>query len=878
MLAASATRLSDRPASSPRATPATFTSSTSSADRFPPGQVLGDRYRIVRKLGRGGMGEVYLADDLKLTQPVALKFLPQSLEADATKLSQLQNEVRLARQVSHPNVCRVYDLAEAGGVHFLTMEYVDGEDLSSLQRRIGRLPEDRATSVARQISAGLAAAHSRGVLHRDLKPANVMMDADGLVRITDFGLAAVGGTIADGFAGTPAYMAPEQLAGRAATEKSDIFALGLVLYELFTGKRAFQARTIDELRTQHDERRFATPAEVVPGLHPAIDRVIQQCLDPDPRQRPATPLAVAAGLPGGDPLAAALAAGETPSPELVAASGGEAATLTPLQGVLLVAGTIAVLVSCLVLADRYRLTALVPLDLSMPALEDRARTFESRLGLGDGAIDRATGMQQSGDLLNWLRAHPSGSATAAPYAAVQPSPMFFWYRSSPRLLVPTDDAQSRPSTQNPPLSVSGMTVVALDMRGRLVEFLNVPPQVESADAAPAAPVDWAPFFDAAGFDRSRFADAPPQWTPRVYADARAAWIGTSAALPDVPLRIEAASHRGRPVNFQIIGPWTRPTRMQAPPTNTVGDLVGFVASALVVPAFLVGGILLARRNLRRGRGDRRGAIRLGAVLTALLLAKWVIGASHFPDIGIEQTRFGVALSGALYAAAVMALLYLAIEPQVRRTHPAMLVTWSRLVGGRVRDPQLGRDLVIGALAGSAMSLISFLPHLLPPSFGWQPFLPPNVDLQTLRGLGAALAVAVGSLAFALQNSFLGAVGVVLVRLIVRQPVAAFVLTIVAFAPLAAAGQIATERLWLDLLFGGALVLIVLGVITRWGIVAGAVSFFVHFLTWTFPMTLDASRFFFPTSVSVLVTVAGLAVAGVVLARAREPLLGRLIND
>ena len=145
--------------------------------RFEPGTVLGARYRIVGRLGRGGMGEVYRADDLKLGQPVALKFLPSDVDKDAARLTQLHAEVRLARQVSHPNVCRVYDIDETEGSTFLSMEYVDGEDLSSLLRRVGRFSEKRALEIARQICAGLAAAHERGVIHRDLKPANVMIDA-----------------------------------------------------------------------------------------------------------------------------------------------------------------------------------------------------------------------------------------------------------------------------------------------------------------------------------------------------------------------------------------------------------------------------------------------------------------------------------------------------------------------------------------------------------------------------------------------------------------------------------------------------------------------------------------------------------------------------
>src|SRR5262249_41556111 len=156
-----------------------------------------------------------------------------------------RNEVRLARQVSHPNVCRVYDIGEIEDAPFLSMEYVDGEDLASLLRRIGRLPSDKALDIARRLCAGLTAAHEKGVLHRDLKPANIMIDGRGEVLITDFGLAAVAGTVDETAArqGTPAYQAPEQLTGREVTPRSDIYALGLVLYEIFTGKRAFEAKS-----------------------------------------------------------------------------------------------------------------------------------------------------------------------------------------------------------------------------------------------------------------------------------------------------------------------------------------------------------------------------------------------------------------------------------------------------------------------------------------------------------------------------------------------------------------------------------------------------------------------------------------------------------
>src|SRR6185436_1532993 len=174
---------------------------------FVAGQVLLERYRILGLISRGGMGEVYRADDLKLDQPVALKFLPAAFSEDRTRLDRFYSEVRIARQVSHPNVARVYDVGEIDGQTFLSMEYIDGEDLSTLLRRIGRFPGDRAVQISREVCAGLAAAHDRGVLHRDLKPANVMIDGRGRARITDFGLASVVSEQgpADVRSGTPHY-------------------------------------------------------------------------------------------------------------------------------------------------------------------------------------------------------------------------------------------------------------------------------------------------------------------------------------------------------------------------------------------------------------------------------------------------------------------------------------------------------------------------------------------------------------------------------------------------------------------------------------------------------------------------------------------------
>ncbi|HEX8255903.1 MAG TPA: serine/threonine-protein kinase, partial [Thermoanaerobaculia bacterium] len=330
------------PMSSTPSTPSTPVSTASRRHemdkaRFIPGDVVAGRYRVVGLLGRGGMGEVYRADDLKLSQPVALKFLSEALSSNGAALARFHREVSLARQISHRHVCRVYDIGEHAGMHFLSMEFVRGEELASLLKRIGRLPLDKAIETARQLCAGLAAIHAAGVLHRDLKPANVMIDEQGDVRITDFGVAALSEGVSgrEAMVGTPAYMAPEQLAGGELTTRSDLYALGLVLYEAFTGNRPFTSTSVaDIVRDRLGDTAPTTPSSWVADLPPLVDRVVLRCLEKDPERRPANALQVAGALPGGDPLAAALAAGETPSPQMVAAAPRQG-SLRPWSAVLL---------------------------------------------------------------------------------------------------------------------------------------------------------------------------------------------------------------------------------------------------------------------------------------------------------------------------------------------------------------------------------------------------------------------------------------------------------------------------------------------------------------------------------------------------------------
>ena len=253
-----------------------------------PGKVLAERYRIVSMLGRGGMGEVYRADDLKLKQRVALKFLPVALGGDAKLLEALHNEVRHARRVTHRHVTRVYDIGEAEGLHFLSMEFIEGENLGSLLRRIGKLPVNKALELGQELCSGLLAAHEEGLLHLDLKPANLMIDERGQLRITDFGLARLtkDAEAETRRAGTPAYMAPEQLLLGEASTQSDIYAVGLILHEMFTGTCLHARRSLEEIISWHQSRESSHPLSLSKAVPGGLEPLITKCLERDLAQRP----------------------------------------------------------------------------------------------------------------------------------------------------------------------------------------------------------------------------------------------------------------------------------------------------------------------------------------------------------------------------------------------------------------------------------------------------------------------------------------------------------------------------------------------------------------------------------------------------------------
>jgi serine/threonine-protein kinase len=788
---------------------------------------------------------------------VALKFLPEAAAKNEELLIRFRNEVRTARRVTHSNVCRVYDVGEVDGQTFLSMEYVDGEDLASLLRRIGRLPPDKALEIARQLCAGLAAAHREGVLHRDLKPANIMLDGRGHAVITDFGLAGLVDQVQgpDVRSGTPAYMSPEQLAGKEVTPKSDTYALGLVLYEIFTGKPAFRAESFAELVRLRNEKPVSKPSSWLKDLDPAVERVIMRCLEQDPANRPASPLAVVAALPGGDPLAAALAAGETPSPEMVAAA-GEKEGIAPRAAVAGLAMVIAGLAIITLAGLQVSGLRMMPQALAPEVLTVKAEEIVKSLGYTDRPVDQAAQWYYNTDFTDYVHSHDQPRPNWPKVLSEPPLVLQYAYRQSPVYLDP-DGYQGLSLTpgvvqfDDPPAIQSGMVNIIVDSQGRLTYFQAIPKELEP-NPPPASPVDWKPLFAAAQIDPAQLHPAEPQWLSLAAFDARAAWTGT---WPDSgrPLRIEAAAWRGKPVYFTLVGPWTTPTRIQQSNTTT-GQRASQIIEVVLAIVFLTIGAWIARRNYIKGKSDLRGALRLTTAVFVIEVAIWVC-RDHFIPTLATFGRFILAVSTGLFMSAAMGMLYLALEPYVRRRWPQAIVSWSRLMAGRLRDPLVGRDVLWGVTLGVVWSLVISVGFLFLKRAGDTPLLPSQTLLAGGRQvLGIWLLNVVQCVGGTLEFFFV----VFLLRVVLHNRWLAAAGFVAVFGTMNTLQNLRPEILapvWLVVFSIAAYA------VTRFGLITLAVAIFTANVLLNVPYTLDFSNWYATNSLAVLLSFVAIAAWG-----------------
>lgn len=814
-----------------------------------PGALVAGRFRVVALLGRGGMGEVYRADDLRLNQPVALKFLPLEFARDALWLERFHHEVRLARTITHPAVCRVYDLNEFAGDQFISMEYVDGENLKSLLARIGRLPGDKAADLARQLCAGLAAAHARGVLHRDLKPANVMLDGQGRIRIMDFGLAALHDQVrgAEIRAGTPAYMAPEQLSGAAVSVRSDIYSLGLLLYELFTGKPA-RGPAVSAARA---DSRPTSPSSVVPDISLAAERVILRCLEPDPADRPASVLEVAAALPGGDALRLAQELGETPSPTVVASAGHGAVNRRGAVAALVIVG--ALLVFTIVLGPRTHPLCRAGATKPPVVLAEKARQQLISSGITAG-VHEAYGFTG----LSPVESTRLLSSPVAQFAADSPE-LLFWYRNRTDPLTPLDAERrvfggARTLLDDPPFSTPGETVLVLDLAGLLRAAQFTPPWADGQDAAP----DWDVWHQGAGLDPDSLTVVALASSPATYTQRRWSWLAVAPTDPASTLRVEAEARCGQPAWYNV-----RATAPGADARAALADVVrrrtlALTAAFIVLAALVVLALPLARVNLLRGQSDPRGATRLALFVLAARAVASLLQAAHTPAVADEFRLLTLALTGAVGNAVLVWLLYMALEPCARRYRPQLLVSWVRVLSGRWRDPLVGRDLLLGAALGICGSLLYQLEGLTSATLGFtvRPRLLAADYFAPCLALRETIAFGVDALRFgvyaALSLTFL----VVLLRHVLRRSVPAGIVAVLLLAPFLVpqGSHPATAGLFLGIGVGGGMVWASL----RYGLVPVAVGSTVLLILLRLPLTYELHAWYVDRTVLAVLFIVAIA--------------------
>jgi hypothetical protein len=375
----------------------------------------------------------------------------------------------------------------------------------------------------------------------------------------------------------------------------------------------------------------------------------------------------------------------------------------------------------------------------------------------------------------------------------------------------------------------------------------VPPQVEDGPVRPSPAPDWAMVLAAAGVDPARFTPAEPQWLPPTAFDARAAWTGSFAHAPEVPMRVEAASWRGKPVYFQVLGPWSRPAMMQPEPVTATRRIADWGILALTSAVFGIA-VLLAWRNFRHGRGDLRGASRLGAVVFGCVMVVWFCTVNHVPTPE-EFNSFTRAISSALFAAATFWTLYVALEPHVRRRWPQSMISWSRLLGGGVHHPLVGGHLLIGVAFGVAYPLLFSVPALL----GIRDASSVNLSsvLDVRRMFGAFANGLITAIAVSLSVFFL----FFLLRVLLRRQWLAGLVFLLMFVLIGVGG--ARSHPWLYGSISGVQFGLAIFILIRFGILPMMVGVFVSETLLAVPLIVDVSNWHAGSTLVALAGVLGL---------------------
>jgi hypothetical protein len=526
------------------------------------------------------------------------------------------------------------------------------------------------------------------------------------------------------------------------------------------------------------------------------------------------------------------------------------------------------LIALLFAADRFKLHNIAPLDNPPEVLVTRAREIIRQLGYVDAYADEAFSFSPQFAYLNYLQDRDKTTDRWKSLANGRPAAMVFWYRQSPRLMRPqrffSSMGNGEVTTFDPPMEISGMVRVTLDMQGRLVHFEAVPPQRDTpADNVPAP--NWPSLFAAAGLDQSAYHSARPEWTPLAWGDARAAWLGAVPAKMDIPERIEAAAYRGRPVYFNLIYPWTTPDRA-APIAYTPHERVSTVILLVLFLAVTISGVFVARRNVRLKRSDTRGAARLGVSVFLIFSVMWLLSAHHVASLD-EFDSILIALSWALLATTLATVMYLALEPYVRRRDPHTLISWTRLLAGQWRDPLVGRDLLIGTCYGVLLTIVEMSDNVLLPLFGGLPPMPNGLEAQAFLGVRSAIGGLLFYILAFLLYSLLIFFFLFLLRLVFRRDwIGAIILVLIA-AGTNSGGEypVLTYLYFVVIWFSIVLVLKKVGLLA---LIAGLV---VQNVLVVFPMTSHLSRWYAHAGLTGIVVITAIILYGFFTGLAGRPL-------
>jgi len=558
---------------------------------------------------------------------------------------------------------------------------------------------------------------------------------------------------------------------------------------------------------------------------------------------------------------------------------GESEAMPVRRALALAVATAAMILGALVLMTRGSVANVASMPLPRDVLADRAEQVRRTLGYGDPVGDRAMDLSVNRDYLRWAeRNGPSNWWDGV--RAARPSPVTFWYRTSPKELVAVNMFVGRVQFDDPPMGLAGMTQVTLDGNGRLTGFRAVPPETTTPSQAATAPggtPPWEALFAAAGLDQQTFTPATPQWIPRDFSDATAAWEGPMPGRPDQRARVEGAAYRGRVTSFLVVWPWVEPTPTQTKET-TAAEKAAAVFSILFFVSFLGAGVFFGRRNLQQRRADTRGAARFGVFMFVAYLGARLASTTHTADPGDELAQIVGALALSVFNAGLCWVYYLAVEPYGRRFWPDALLGWTRLWSGRLRDPRVGRELLIGMTFGALSLFVVEVPKMLTLSLGWKmPQFPFGNALWVTGTTTGLVSQWLNYLTGGLQSALVIAMIFLVLRLILRRPRMALVAGVAVLLFAMNSGQILTGT-WVDRFNVVAFTTLFTLVTHRYGLIAAAALLFVDNLMSDTPLTTDLSAWWATPTLLTIPLVLGLVAFAYRASRGSEPLFGQGVPD